>query len=98
MKFFFPNNDTDSVIGDLKKSLSGRKLGEMVAIDKDGKDVVVKISKLGTSTITFSPKQATGGQEWSLKSEKIALSHRAFKDDVLAKLNSIVEGIGGKTL
>lgn len=87
MKFFFENPDMTQVMKSfLKSSLSGRKLGQMVSIQPDGELIKVTISKLGTSTIHFARKARDGGQEWCLDSEKIALSHRAFKSDVMEKL------------
>jgi hypothetical protein len=98
MKFFFPSKDTAKIIDDLQESLSGRKLGKMVSIDLSGELIHVTISKLGTSVIQFASKQKDSGQEWSVSSEKIAFSHKAFKEEVMEKLYKIVEGVGGTVL
>jgi hypothetical protein len=98
MKFFFPSPDTDKTISVIQKTLAGRKLGQMVSIDHVNAVIEVTISKLGTSIIQFSKKQRDGGEEWALKSEKIAFAHKAFKSEVLEKLFKIVESAGGQVL
>jgi hypothetical protein len=93
MKFKFPEKDTEKVIELMKENLSGRKLGEMVSLDKKDDGIVVTISKLGTSTLEFT-KDDEGG--FALASEKIAFAHRMFKDEVTQKICQIIEKCGGE--
>ena len=63
---------------------------------KVNRHLSVIIKKMGTSRLDFNH---TGGEDkviWELKNERIALSHRAFKNEVLVKLQEIVREIGGK--
>ncbi|MEZ4741702.1 MAG: hypothetical protein R3B45_04525 [Bdellovibrionota bacterium] len=98
MKFYFPESDTEKIVKSLKKALSGRKLGKMVDFNNEATKIRVTISKLGTSNIDFKQTPAKDGVEWTLTSEKIAFSHKAFKDEVIEKINKIIESVGGTVL
>jgi hypothetical protein len=77
------------------KSLGGRELGKMVAFDLREDQLVVTISKFGTSTLEFSCQKTKDGLEFCLGSQKIAFAHRAFEADVKAKILKVIESIGG---
>jgi hypothetical protein len=95
MKIHFEETSMDVVLKSLQDQLKGRKLGEMVSFAKCGQQVEVTISKLGKSTLVFDNHVTKSGQTWTLSKEKIALTHRAFKDEVMGKIHKIVENIGG---
>lgn len=96
MKISFKENDPNKVLKSITDALGGRELGKMVDMRFEGKDLVVTISKLGTSTLVFSNKAAKDGLQYELTTEKIAFAHRAFKDDVKEKLFKVITGAGGK--
>lgn len=96
MKLYFKEKDPNKVISDLTAALGGRKLGSLLEFSLNGKDVTVTIKKLGTSTLEFTHNPSrSDGLEWVLSQEKIAFAHKAFKDDMLSKLTTIIENIGG---
>ena len=98
MKIQFPKLSNAEIISSLQKVLSGRSLGDLVSIEDLGNSMVMKISKLGTSSLTFSRAESDKEVTYTLTDEKIAFAHRAFKDDVKEKLVHVVEKAGGKML
>lgn len=98
MKIQFPKQSNAEVIASLQKILTGRSLGDLVSIEDLGNSMMMKISKLGTSSLTFSRSESDKDVTYILTEEKIAFAHRAFKDDVKEKLIHVVEKAGGKML
>lgn len=98
MKIQFPKQSNADVIASLQKVLSGRAIGDMISLEDKGASMLMKISKLGTSTLTFSRSEAGDKVIYTLSEEKIAFAHRAFKDEVKDKLTSVVEKAGGQML
>lgn len=96
MRAKFPQKDPKEVLSAMQKVLSGRELGNLVSLSLSGQELVVTISKLGTSTITFGSAALGGGLEFTLKNEKIAFAHRPFKDEVMKKFEHLIEQAGGK--
>lgn len=95
MNIFFPKTDTQAIVTSIHEAMGDRQLAKIVSIDLEDDDLVVTISKVGTSTLTFGKKSATGGTQFVLKKEKIALAHRAFKDEVKQKIFQVIEQAGG---
>jgi hypothetical protein len=98
MKFSFPEKNPETVKNKIMAELGGRELGKMVNFGVEANQLTVTISKLGTSVLTFAQTTTATGLEYCLATEKIALAHRAFKDDVKTKLCNIIEKVGGKVL
>ncbi len=96
MKIFFPENDPEKNVSSIEEELGGRKLGKMVKFILDDGNLKVKISKLGTSELNFSYAANGDGMTWELSKEKIALSHKAFKDEVMDKIFKIIKKVGGE--
>jgi len=96
LKISFTEKDPNKIIEKITDALGGRELGKMVQFHLQGEDLVVTISKLGTSTLTFTNKGNKSGLKYELTNEKIAFTHKAFKDDVKAKLHKVIEQAGGK--
>lgn len=96
MKISYAKGTPEEVIAAIQAKLEGRKLGEMVNFDLNGTGLDVTIKKLGTSLLSFQQIAKTQGLAWHLTKEKIALSHRPFKDEVMDKIAKIVEQTGGK--
>lgn len=95
MKLKFDSTNLDDIIAAVQNILSGRELGKIVSLEKDAKKLLVKISKLGTSTLVF---EADSTGVFCLASEKIALTHRAFKDEVKKKFVQVVKQAGGTVI
>lgn len=98
MKIQFPKQPGSEIIASLQKVLTGRSLGDLVSLEEQGSDLVMKISKLGTSSLTFSRSETGTHALYTLSSEKIAFAHRAFKDEVKDKLVHVIEKAGGTVL
>lgn len=98
MKVFFGLDNAESVVTAINGALSGRRLGELVKLTASGNDLVLTISKLGTSTLTFSGKPKDKGMEFNLSSEKIAFTHKPMKEDFKEKISKAIAQAGGKIL
>lgn len=96
MKINYSNDDPNQVVSLIEQNLSGRKLGKLVSLDLSGDQLIVTLSKMGTSKLFFDLKNVAGGVEFLLTEEKVALSHRAFKNEVKEKLVSVIENTGGR--
>ncbi len=95
MKLCFENLPPDQVVHKLQEQLEHRKLGDMVRFDLTGEDMRVTIQKMGTSTLDFRHKKIGTLHEWTLVQEKIALTHRGFKGEMLEKIVGLVAKVGG---
>ena len=95
MEFSFPDSDTKVVTDKIMEKLGGRELGKMVSFNPTSDGIEVVISKLGTSKLTFSKTENNGHSIFKLQKEKIAFSHRAFKNEVQEKMRKIIVQAGG---
>jgi hypothetical protein len=95
MQIQFPDNDPHAVIQKLQDALGGRQLSKMVNFDMAGNEMVVTISKLGTSTLHFKCDQTPKGCHFALTKEKIALTHRPMKGEVTDKIVKVIQKAGG---
>ena len=96
MNIFFNEKSPEKIITAIKTALGDRELAKMVSFAMEGKNMLITISKLGTSVLTFAHKDKDGGSEFTLSGEKIAFAHKAFKDDVKDKIIKVVAKAGGK--
>jgi hypothetical protein len=96
MKIDFNEKDRKKILASIQEAMGGRKLAELVKFNLKPDALEVVISKLGTSTLTFSESAATSGLTYKLTSEKIAFTHKAFKDEVTQKIMAVIEQAGGK--
>jgi hypothetical protein len=95
MRVKFNESDRNKVLENIKSVLGQRKLADLLDFSVIPGSLIVKISKLGTSELSFTEKAAANGIEYTLTGEKIALAHRAFKSEVTEKIIKIVEKAGG---
>jgi hypothetical protein len=98
MKVQFAKQSTQTIITGIRQAMDGRALGDMVSIDEERGGLLVKISRLGTSSLQFDRSENGEFAVFTLSEEKIAFAHRAFKDEVKSKLVHIIEKSGGKIL
>lgn len=96
MNVFFSEKDRDKILASIKNAMGDRALGQMVDFKLEAGSLQVVISKLGTSTLQFKEKVSEKGIEFALTSEKIAFTHKAFKDEVKSKIVRVIEKAGGK--
>jgi hypothetical protein len=95
MKISFPKQEPKKIVTAIKKAMGDRALSEMVEFAIDKAQMVITISKLGTSTLTFD-KEVDGDKIlFTMVEEKIAFTHRAFKGEVTEALVKIVKKAGG---
>ena len=95
MQIFFQDKTPHEVISEIQEKLSNRKIGKIVFFELNGSNIHVKIKKAGTSTLEFEHSHAEGGHKWTLSKEKIALTHRVFKSEVIGKIGKVIGDIGG---
>lgn len=95
MNIIFQEADPEKALSAVQNALESRDLKKMVSIDFDGEDLVVTISKLGKSKLRFTPQATPKTLKYSLTQEKIALSHRVFKDEVIQEVREILEEADG---
>jgi hypothetical protein len=91
----FPEKDLGVIIEKIKTALGGRELGKMVSFDQKGNEMIVTISKFGTSTLTFAKKASADGCHLKLENEKIAFAHKALKGEVTEKIVKVIQQAGG---
>ena len=96
LEIYFKDKNPDEVIEGIKEKLGGRKLGDLLDFELEGSDIRVTIRKMGTSVLEFTHSQAEDGHHWLLSKEKLALTHRAFKGEIIEKLGKIVQSLGGQ--
>lgn len=97
MKISFPKQPNAKIIQSIRQAMEGRSLNDLVSIEEQGSDVIVKISKLGTSVLTFKRTEDDGKDsvQLDLVGEKIAFAHKAFKDEVKLKFSEVIKKAGG---
>ena len=96
MKIDFKEKDRNKILASIQDAMGGRKLAELVKFNLKTDALEVVISKLGTSTLTFAESSAATGLSYKLTNEKIAFTHKAFKDEVTQKIMAVIEQAGGK--
>lgn len=96
MKITYKKKDPQEILSLIEERLGGRKLAKILSFKLEGNDLFVTIKKMGTSQLNFSHVENQGEITWTLTKEKIALSHKAFKGEVLNKLAKVVSDTGGQ--
>ncbi len=96
MEIQFTDSDPKAVIQKLQDALGGRQLAKMVSFDLLAGEMVVTISKLGTSSLHFKCEQTPTGCHFALTKEKIAFAHRPLKGEVTEKIVKVIEKAGGQ--
>ena len=96
MQIQFSDNDPQSIVKKLEEAMGGRALSKMVNFDMSGNELIVTISKLGTSTLHFKCDQTPKGCHFALSKEKIALTHRPLKGEVTEKIVKVIQKAGGQ--
>ena len=95
MEIKFNSTDRDQILKDIRDAMGGRDLAKIVDLQVTGGELIVTISQLGTSKLTFKEKEEPDSLIYTLASEKIALAHRPSKNMVTKKILSVIEKAGG---
>lgn len=83
-------------IQSVRAALEGREIGKIASFRVSDTEIAVVFSKLGTTELVYEVKPKGSGFVATLKSEKVAFAHRAFRTDIEAKLRKIMEKCGAK--
>ncbi len=92
--FQVPNSTPQQFIEKISSALSGRDLGKIATMNLAGDNVLVTFSKLGKSEVTFAVKKEGDSFRCDHQAEKIALTHRALRNDIEGKLARVLEAAG----
>lgn len=96
MKIFFPCQSNEDVIDKIKSKMGGRKINDIVQFESLDAGLNIVIKSMGTSKLIFDRQDDKKEICFTLTKEKIALTHRAFKDGLTDKLVKIIEEAGGR--
>jgi hypothetical protein len=94
--FEVQNQSPGDFLTAVHNALNGRSLGSIASVKRDGSDVVVAFSKLGSSEVRYRVTERDGGFRCEKTSEKIALAHRAFRGEIEGKLGKVLEKLGAR--
>lgn len=95
--FEVPGMDPGAFVERVRKELSGRELGEIVTLDLDGDELIVRFSRMGTSELRYALDVADGGFSARLADERIALLHGAFRQTFEDKFEQIIAHVGARS-
>lgn len=95
MKIQFVDSDTATIVNKLESAMGDRALSKIVSFSHSSDQLIVTLSKLGKSVLTFD---RVGTNEFALTKEKVALAHKPMKADVTKKIVQVVEKSGGKVV
>jgi hypothetical protein len=98
MKILLPKKPIEQIARDINDVIGERKILSMVSISHNSKQLVVKISKWGTSTLTFTRTDDKASAQFSLTSEDIAFTHKPFYQEVKNQFYSVVKEAGGSVI
>ncbi len=96
LKIFFEQKDPVKIVDKIMGSFDDPSLKKMVKFEVQDDQLVVTISKLGTSKLIFDWQSHNNGTMYKLAEEKIAIAHRAFKDEVTQGILKTIQKAGGK--
>ena len=92
MKLFFKENSVTEIAGKINEHIQkGKKYSDMVTVESTQNSFTVVIKKLGTSKLHFSQNE----NSWDLEKEKIAFTHKAYKEKVHRIIEKVVVELGG---
>ena len=94
--FEVASTSSDDFLKQVVETIAGRELGNITTLSKLGNEIIVTISKLGTTELKYALENSGAGFKASLKSEKIAFAHRPFRADIEGKLQRVMEKLGAK--
>lgn len=83
-------------IDGVRAAIEGREIAKIASFRVSPTEIAVVFSKLGTTELVYDVKTKGAGFVASLKSEKVAFAHRAFRADIEGKLRRVMEKCGAK--
>ncbi len=99
MKSFEIDGESPAVfVARVTDALRGRALGSIASFTVDGDDVVLTFDRLGKSEVRFATSAMGRGFRATRASEKIALAHRPFREEMEKKLGKVVAAAGARVV
>ena len=93
MKLYFKDASPQHLANDIQNHIDNKtRYAGLVRVESRNSGFDVIIQKLGTSKLEFTQS----GSGWDLKKEKIAFSHRPYKEKVHRIIEKIVLQLGGE--
>ena len=96
MHIRFQTQDPEQILQDIQKALLSDAFTKIVSIERKNSSMTVKIKKMGPSTLVFDEQQDSGTIDWVLQTEKIAMAHKPFKEQMLKSISKIIKKLGGE--
>lgn len=94
--FEVPSGSPESFARAMQDAMKGRALGSMTTITVEGDELVLTVSRLGTSEVRFRTTPSGTGFRAIPSGEKIALPHRVFRDEMQRKLEKVLVTAGAR--
>lgn len=92
MKLFFKESSAEEITGKINHIIQqNKKYSDMVTVEPAKNSFTVVIKKMGTSKLHF----CQNSDSWNLEKEKIALTHRSYKEKVHRMIERVVVELGG---
>ena len=103
LKVRFSGVSSGEIFKAIEERLDGRKLGSLVSLNLEGSELMVTVSKLGTSKIRFEVIEETTQDEGlcttlCLLDKKIPWAHKVLEKELARKLTDIIQQSGGDVL
>ncbi len=98
MKIKFSRGKPETIVKRVKTEIKNKELSNLVEVSRKQKRLYLTFTKLGTTTLTFKEEPSPQGVLWALEKEKIAFSHKVFKETMTHKIHGIIEKMGGELI
>ncbi len=93
-RFTVPDQNAREFVDGVRRALSGRSLGQMVTLDLEGTQLVVRLSKMGTTELKYDVVPQGAGFVANLTQERVAPFHAPFRADFEHKLEQVLQDLG----
>lgn len=94
----FDEKDPGLILEAILAQFAGKSLDRYVDFNMAEEEIMVTIKKMGRSHLVFTWETGENGLTLRLKSEKIALAHRAFRNEVANGILRVLQEAGGQVI
>ena len=98
MRVKFPRKDVNGVVRALSQGIREEDYPVKATVSVQGNRLLVKVSKMGTSTLYFGVEVRGGGTNLTFQGKDVATFHKPFISDVEDMIEELVERCGGECL
>lgn len=95
-RFEVPDRSPEEFVEDVRRALAGRSLGQIVSLDVEGEQIVVRLRKMGTTELRYDTAPEGEGFVATLAREKVAPFHAPFRADFEHKLEHVLDDLGAR--